>query len=146
MMQRLTKHSIGPIADEEDARTTATILDRYRFARITTVHGVEKGDGTPDKLSLEKAGERAADTFAAFREVIPDVEDEIAYSSDVVGAIIDTAADVEASSIAFRPRGGSRLVQFLAGDKAFRLITESDQPVISLPDGVELIAMKSDPK
>ncbi|SIS15657.1 universal stress protein [Natronorubrum thiooxidans] len=132
MMQSLTNHVVVPVADEEDARATATVLDQYQFDRVTVVHIIEKGEGVPDKLALEQAESRAADAFDMFQEAIPEAEDEITYSRDVVSAIINTAEELEASSIAFRPRGGNRLVQFLSGDKALRLITESDRPVIAL--------------
>lgn len=134
MPESITEHFVVPVADEEDARATAQILESYEYDRVTVVHVVEKGEGAPDKMPLEQAERRATDAFAAFREIVPDAEEEIAYRGDVVAAIIEVAADVEASSIVFRPRGGSRVVQFLSGDTALRLVTETDRPVIALPE------------
>jgi hypothetical protein len=52
-----------------------------------------------------------------------------------VEGVVDAANAVEASAIAFQPREGSRLRQFLSGDRTLRLVTEADRPVISLPGG-----------
>lgn len=134
MPQILTEHLVVPVANEEDARTTAQALDSYEFDRVSVVHVIEKRDGGPDAIPLEQAEQQARDAFAAFREVIPSAEAELTSGSDVVASIVDVAADVEASAIAFRPRGGSRIVQFLSGDTALKLITESDRPVIALPE------------
>lgn len=131
MTRSFTEHIVVPVADVSDARETAAVLEHYQFDHVTVVHPVEKGDGTPDKIPLEQAGSRAEDAFTAFRETVPDADQELTYARNAVDAIIDVAADVGARAIAFRLRGGSRIVQFLSGNKALRLITGSDRPVIA---------------
>ena len=134
MNQPLTAHLVVPVVNADDARATARALGKYQHAEVTVVHVVEKAGGAPDKLSLEQAEELAEESFVAFREVMPDVEAEFVYDEDVVGGIVDLAVAVDASAIAFRPRGGSRLVQLLAGDKTLKLVTKSDLPVIAPTD------------
>lgn len=126
-----TEHLVVPVANEADARATATALTEYPYGRISVVHVVAKAGGAPDKLAVEQAEQRGENSFAAFRDVIPEIETEITYATDVVEAIHDLAVDLDASVIAFRPRGGSRLVQLIAGN-ALRLVTETELPVIAL--------------
>ena len=137
MTTQLTRHVLVPIADQEDARTTARVLEPYEFGRITVLHVVEKGEGVPDKTPVEQSEQVAAEAFDAFRETFPDAETEVTYSRDVVEGIIEVADEVDASAIVFRPRGGARVLQWLAGDRSLRLITEADRPVVSVPEGPE---------
>ena len=130
----LLGHVLLPVAHEEDARKTATALEPYGPDRVTVLHVVEKGEGVPYKTPVAQSEEVAEASYAAVREVFPDADDHTAYARDVVGAIFEAGAEVGATAIAYRPRDGNRLVQFLSGDRSLRLVTEADRPVIALPD------------
>ena len=137
MTTNFTRHVLVPVAEQEDARTTAQTLEPYEFDRITVLHVVEKGEGVPDKTPVEQSERVAAEAFEAFRETFPDADTEITYRRDVVAGIIEAADEIDASAIVFRPRGGARIVQWLSGDRSLRLVTEADRPVISVPEGTE---------
>ena len=129
----LLAHALVPVANAEDAAATARALEPYDPGRVTALHVVEKGGGVPDKTPVEQSEELAAESYAAVREVFPEADDHTAYGRDVVGAIFEAADEVDASAVAYRARGGNRLLQFLSGDRSLRLVTEADRPVVALP-------------
>lgn len=129
----LLDHVLVPVAHEEDARKTATALEPYRPKEVTALHVVEKGGGVPDKTPVEQSEELAAESYAAVREVFPYANDHTVYARDIVGAIFNAADEVNASAIAYRSRGGNRIMQFLSGDLSLKLVTQADRPVIALP-------------
>jgi len=129
----LLRHVLLPVAHEEDALATAQALEPYDPERVTALHVVEKGGGVPDKTPVEQSEELAAESYAAVRTVFPDADDHTAYARDVVEAIFDAVDEVDASAIAYRSRGGNRLMQFLSGDLSLKLVTESHVPVVALP-------------
>jgi len=131
--QDLLAHVLLPVAHEEDALATATALEPYQPEHVTTLHVVEKGGGVPDKTPVEQSESLAEESYAAVREVFPDADDHTAYSRDIAGAIFEAADEVGASAIAYRSRGGNRLMQFLSGDLSLKLVTDADRPVIALP-------------
>jgi nucleotide-binding universal stress UspA family protein len=126
-------HVLLPVANEEDARETAQALAPYEPDRVTTLHVVEKGEGVPDKTPVEQSEEAAEEAFTAVQETFPAAESHTAYSRDVVRAIFDAADEVGASAIAYRSRGGGRLMQFLSGDLSLKLVTQAEYPVVALP-------------
>ena len=131
--QDLLAHVLLPVANEEDALATARALEPYETGRVTALHVVEKGEGVPDKTPVEQSEELAAESYAAVRTVFPDAGEHTAYARDVVEAIFDAAGEVDASAIAYRPRGGNRLVQLLSGDLSTELVTDAPVPVVALP-------------
>ena len=126
-------HVLLPVAHEDDALATATALEPYEPEQVTALHVVEKGEGVPDKTPVEQSEEMAAESYAAVRTVFPDADDHTAYARNVVEAIFDAADEVGASAIAYRSRGGGRLMQFLSGDLSLKLVTNAAVPVIALP-------------
>jgi len=129
----LLGHVLLPVANEDDALATARALEPYDPERVTALHVVEKGDGVPDKTPVEQSEELAAESYAAVRTVFPDADEHTAYARDVVGAIHDAAAEIDATAIVYRSRGGNRLMQFLSGDLSVKLVTDTRTPVVALP-------------
>lgn len=129
----LLAHVLVPVADADDAAATAAALEPYSPDRVTALHVVEKAGGAPDKTPVEQSEQLAEDAFTAVRRVFPDADDHVIYDTDVVDAIFDTAAEADASAVAYRSRGGNRILQFLSGDQSLRLVTEGDVPVVALP-------------
>ncbi len=130
---RLMEHVLLPVANEDDARATAEALEPYSPEQVTALYVVEKAEGAPDKTSPEHSEEVAEASFDAVQEVFPDAGTRTEYSRDVVQAIFDAADDVDASSIAYRSRGGGRLMHFLSGDLSLKLVTKAELPVVALP-------------
>ncbi|RZV05232.1 universal stress protein family protein [Natrinema hispanicum] len=135
----LLAHVLVPVANENDAEKTALALEPYDPDKVTVLHVVEKGEGVPDKTPVEQSENIAAESYAAVRRVFPDANDHTAYARDIVAAIFEAADEVDASAIAYRSRGGNRIMQFLSGDHSLKLVTQANRPVIALPrtDGDE---------
>jgi len=131
--RELLEHVLLPVANEEDARETAAALKPYGPDHVTALHVVEKGGGAPDKTPVEQSEELAEASYSAVRDVFPSADEHTAYARDVVGAIFDAAAEVDASAVAYRSRGGNRIMQFLSGDHSLKLVTQAECPVIALP-------------
>lgn len=126
-----------PVASQEDARTTAMAFSSYAADSdsVVAVHVIEKAGGVPDKTSVEQREQEAEKIFATIRDELgDDIATEIAYGTDVSETIFRVADEVDATAVVFTPRSGSRWVRLLTGDVALDLITETDRPVVVLPD------------
>jgi nucleotide-binding universal stress UspA family protein len=140
----LLQRVIVPIASESDAQKTCqSLLPRIEdsHGEVIFLHVIEKGGGAPDKASVEQMETRAEVLFdkaeaAASARGIP-AERRLVYGTDVVETILEAAQNESASSVAFTPRAGNRLVRWLSGDTALRLVTESSIPVIVFPESEE---------
>jgi len=136
-MTDLFERVLLPVADPDDAAASADALADHEFGSVLAVHVVEKAGGGLDKASVEQREDRAEEMFAAVRERLDDpgrVDAEVVYGTDVAETIFEAAAEFDATAIVITPRGGSRWVRLLTGDVALSLVTESDRPVVVLPD------------
>lgn len=136
-MTDLFERVVLPVADPDDARATARALGNYEVGSVVALHVIEKAGGAPDKASVEQREEYAADVFRAAEEALPPgipLETKLAFGTAVDETIFEVADEYDASAIVFSPRGGSRWVRLLTGDVALSLVTESDRPVVVLPD------------
>jgi nucleotide-binding universal stress UspA family protein len=126
-----------PVADPEDARATCEALAGRDVGRVRAIHVIEKGGGSIDKASVEQREEYAEEVFDVVEATLPadfDVETDVVFGTDVAEAVFAAADDFEATSIVITPRSGNRWIRLLTGDVALELVTESDRPVVVLPD------------
>ena len=132
--------AVLPVASAEDARTTCAGVAAHLHrasGRAVVVHVIE---GSPPADENEHA-EGAEETFAAAREAFSaagvTVETRLEYDEDIPETVFAVADEVGASAIAFTPRAGGRWVKLLSGDLTSALVSDSDRPVVVLPDGHE---------
>ncbi|WP_394337236.1 universal stress protein [Halegenticoccus soli] len=140
MSDPLLAYPIVPIANEDDARATCDAVLPYvadAGGRMLVVHVVEKAGGAPDKASVEQREELASEMFALVRERAAEAgveaETRVLYGTDVATAILEAAAEADASAVVFSPRGGKRWWELFAENVRRSLVTESDRPVVVLP-------------
>ena len=138
MIPSLFRRVLVPVASEDDAAATSRALGSHidGDSTIVALHVIEKAGGAPDKASVEQREAVAESVFATMRDALPDtdLETRVAYGTDVADTVFHVADETDASSIVFTPRGGSRWIRLLTGDVALSLITETDRPVVVLPD------------
>lgn len=133
-MSDLLADVLLPVASEDDARSSTSAIAGRDYGTVTVVHVIEKAGGAPDKAGVEQREAAAEEMFAAARAVLGDVETAVLYGTDVAEAIFEAAAERDVTAIVVTPRGGNRFVRLLTGDVALRLVTDSDRPVVVLPD------------
>lgn len=141
MTRDLFQRVVVPVASEDDARSTAAALGPYvdnASGSVLAVHVVEKAGGAVDKASVEQREENAEEIFEVVRSELSaygiEPETRILYGTDVADTIVEAGHDVDASAIVFTPRDGGRWLKLLTGDVALELISDSDLPVVVLPD------------
>lgn len=129
-----------PIANEADAENTCRAILRELpddRSALHVVHVIEKAGGAPDKAGVEQRKERAERIFERVETALAgdDVSlgTEILYGTDVAAAILEHARELDATSIAFTPRGASRWKKLLSGDVAQKLLSKTDRPLVVLP-------------
>lgn len=138
----LLDHVVVPIASEADADATTGALGPLLddIHRVTAVHVIEKGGGTIDKAPMEKRREDAREFLDLLETELGEnvvVDTRIEFGTEIVDTIVETAIDAGGTSIAIRPRGGSRILRLMTGDTTTRLVTTPKIPVLVLPDTVE---------
>jgi nucleotide-binding universal stress UspA family protein len=139
-MAELFDRVVLPVASVEDAVATCRAARPYLTGSVVAVHVIEKAGGAPDKASVEQREEVAEEIFEAVHDALDDgrtVETDLRYGTDVSETIFAAAEDHDASAIVITPRGGSRWVRLLTGDVSLDLVTETDRPVVVLPDVLE---------
>jgi nucleotide-binding universal stress UspA family protein len=129
----LLGHVLVPVAHDEDARLTASALEQYDPDQVTALHVVEDASSESDETLEGEPVSVSEEAFAALHEVFPDAATQTAYSTNVVEAIFENATELDATAIAYRSRGGGRLLHFLSGDLSLKLVTGAPVPVVALP-------------
>lgn len=136
MTDAILTHLLVPIANVGDAERTCENLDRYldsAIERITVVFVIEQTKGYMDSTSPEALKEEAEEVFSYVEDYFsegPKVQRELRAGTDAVEEIVAAADELDASAIGFSPRPKTRLQRLLGENSSYRLLTESDHPVV----------------
>lgn len=139
MSENLFGTVLVPVADPDDARRTARALRAYlgTDSNVIVAHVVPKGDGVPDKASIEQRERYAERAYEAFLDELRADEMRMTpvtlYGRNVPETIVDGARDAGATAIVFTPRGVSDWTKLIGKSLTDELIAETDRPVLVLP-------------
>ena len=127
-----------PIADPDDAREAARAIETCLSAdsEVIVAHVVPKGEGVPDKASVEQREEYAERAYQVFYDELPDglsMTPLTLYGRDVADTIVEGALEADATAIAYTPRGMSRWTELLTSDVSRGLRENGERPVLILP-------------
>jgi len=138
MTTLLFERALVPLASEDDAHATCRAIEPYlpEDCELVAVHVIEKAGGAPDKASVEQREEIAEEIFDVVADRFSDrnVATEVLYGTDVAETILDHAASIDASVVAFTPREAGLLTRLLSGNTASSLVSDTDRPVLVLPE------------
>lgn len=139
-MTELLSRAVVPVANEDDAVETYEKLRPHLTDEVElyVVNVIEKAGGGIDKAGVEQRKEVARSAFEAVERLadqdgVP-VETEIHYGTDIVDTVREAAVEGDGTAIVFVSRGGGRIMDFLSGSVRTKLVTESELPVVVLPN------------
>jgi nucleotide-binding universal stress UspA family protein len=136
-MTGLLSRPVVPVASVEDAERTCRALEPYlaEIESVVSLHVIESASGPSDPTSARQREEAAEEVQDVMRQLAPNVELETTtvQGGDPAGRILEVTDVTDATAIAFTPRPGGRLVRWLSGDVANKLIENDRHPVVVLP-------------
>lgn len=133
MSGSLLARALVPVATAADAAATAAALTEHadEIESVLAVN-VVAGDEPTDAAS-DEATDTLGRVVTGLAGTGVDVETRVLAAPDVVGAVVASADDIDATAVVFTPRGQPGPLGRLTGDTTGRLVRESDRPVVALP-------------
>lgn len=129
-------HLLVPIANVDDAERTCRELNEHldsNLEELTVVFVIEQTEGFMDTTSPTALEQEAEKVFSYVENYFDDglaIRRELRYGHDAVEEITAAADELDVSAISFTPRPKTRLQQLLSENTSYRLITESEYPVV----------------
>lgn len=106
-------------------------------ARIVALYVVERREGGPAAASIEQLEEHGRNTLAIVEEAFDgstvSVETKVREGVDLIATIFAAAEENDVDCIAFVPRSKGRLVALLSGDPGWKLVNQTQHPILVLP-------------
>ncbi|MCL7419048.1 MAG: universal stress protein, partial [Halalkalicoccus sp.] len=129
-----------PVANEADAKRTCTAVRPHLTddsAEVVALYVIEKREGGPAAASIEQLEEHGKKTLGVVEEVFTDstvtVETELRSGTDLIETIFQAAKDNDVDCITFVPRPKGRVVAFLSGDTGWKIVNQTEYPILVLP-------------